>query len=152
MSVVDRLKELGLALPPPPKPVAVYAPAVRAGEFIFVSGQLPTLDGKMQYRGQIGKELTIEQAQEAARLAALNCLAAIGQLTALDGLTRIVKMTGYMVCGTGFHDHPKVLNVASTMLTYAFGDAGRHSRVALGVHSLPRSAPVEVDMIVMAPA
>jgi enamine deaminase RidA (YjgF/YER057c/UK114 family) len=149
MSVQEKLAEMGLTLPSPPKPLAVYVPAVRAGHLIFVSGQLPLVDGHLQQQGKVGRQVGLEQAQELARLAALNCLSAVSELVPLDQLAQIVKLTGYVACDPDFYDQPKVMNGASMMLSYVFGEAGRHARAAIGVNVLPLNSPVEVEMIVL---
>jgi enamine deaminase RidA (YjgF/YER057c/UK114 family) len=150
MSVEERLHELGLHLPEPPKPVAAYVPAVRTDETIFVSGQVPLVSGKLAHQGRVGHEVNLEEAQDAARLCALNCLAVVSAMINLDDVAQIVKVTGYVAANQNFTDQPKVINGASMMLTYVFGPAGRHARAAVGVFNLPLGAPVEVEMIVRA--
>ncbi len=145
----QRIKELGITLPEASAPVANYVPTLRVGKLLFVSGALPRSGGEMLYKGKVGRELTVEQGYEAARLAALSCLAAIRQaLGTLNKVRRIVRVTGYVASAEGFNDQPKVVNGASDVLVEIFGDAGRHTRVAIGVYELPLGAPVEVEMIV----
>lgn len=144
-----RLKELGVKLPAPPKPVANYRPAVRVGELLFTSGVIPTIEGRLAFSGRLGKDLTIEQGQEAARLALVNALAVIKQeLGSLNHIVKIVKLTGYIASGPGFTEQPAILNGASDLLILVFDDAGHHARVAVGAAELPLGAPVEVELIV----
>ncbi|MGE0469236.1 MAG: hypothetical protein Nkreftii_002075 [Candidatus Nitrospira kreftii] len=149
MSFEQRLNELGLTLPVPPKPVANYLPVVRVDDLLFLSGVLPSRDGQLVMTGKIGHNLSIEQGVEAARVAVLNGLSIIRSTTgSLDQVKQIVKMVGYIASGPGFVDQPQVLNGASDLLVSLFGDAGRHARVAVGAAELPRHAPVEIDLIV----
>ncbi|TKB72222.1 MAG: RidA family protein [Nitrospira sp.] len=149
MGAEERLKELGLTLPMAPKPVANYVPAVRAGELLFLSGVLPMREGTLQARGKLGRELTIEQGYEAAKLATLNALANMKQeLGSLDRVTRIVRVVGHVASAEGFVQHPAVMNGASDLLVAVFGEAGRHARVAVGAAELPMNAAVEIEMIV----
>jgi enamine deaminase RidA (YjgF/YER057c/UK114 family) len=149
MSYENKLKELGLTLPAPPKPVATYIPAVRAGDLLFLSGVLPSRDGQLIMTGKLGQALSIEQGMEAAKAALLNALAIIrSEVGSLDKVTRIVKMVGHIASAQGFTDQPQVLNGASDLLVAVFGEAGRHARVAVGAAELPREAPVEIELIV----
>lgn len=148
MGYEDRLKELGLVLPAPPKPVATYVPAVLAGNLLFLSGVLPMQDGQLAFVGKLGRDLTVAQGVEAARVAALNALAIAKQeLGGLDRITRVVKVVGHVASAEGFTDQPQVLNGASDLLVAIFGEAGRHARVAVGAAELPRRAAVEIEMI-----
>ena len=148
LNAENRLKELNIQLPPAVVPVANYIPVVRVGKLLFVSGALPIDGDGLLYRGKLGRELTIENGYEAARLAALNCLAAVRQaLGTLNKVRRVVRVTGYVASAEGFNDQPKVVNGASDLLVEIFGEAGKHARVAIGVYELPLGAPVEVDMI-----
>jgi len=149
MSHEAKLKELGLTLPDPPKPVANYVPVVRVGELLFLSGVLPSRDGQLIMTGKLGQELTIEQGKEASRVAVLNGLSIIRHAAgSLDRVKQIVKMVGHIASAPGFTDQPQVLNGASDLLVSIFGDAGRHARVAVGAAELPRQAPVEIELIV----
>ncbi len=149
MSYEAKLKELGVTLPDPPKPVANYVPAVRVGDLLFLSGVLPSRDGQLIMTGKLGQELSIEQGVEAARVAVLNGLSIIRSATGLlDRVKQIVKMVGHIASAPGFTDQPQVLNGASDLLVSLFGDAGRHARVAVGAAELPRHAPVEIELIV----
>lgn len=149
MSFEQRLNELGLTLPAPPKPVANYLPVVRVDNLLFLSGVLPSRDGQLVMTGKVGQNLSIEQGVEAARVSVLNGLSIIRSTTgSLDQVKQIVKMVGYIASAPGFVDQPQVLNGASDLLVSLFGDAGRHARVAVGAAELPRHAPVEIDLIV----
>ena len=149
MHYEEKLRELGVTLPAPPKPVANYVPAVRVGDLLFLSGVLPSRDGQLIVTGKLGGSLTVEQGMEAARVAVLNGLSIIrSQAGSLDRVKQIVKMVGYIASAPGFTDQPQVLNGASDLLVSVFGEAGRHARVAVGAAELPRQAPVEIELIV----
>ena len=149
MSYEQKLKQLGLELPAPPKPVANYLPAVRSGDLLFLSGVLPSREGQLIMTGKLGENLTVEQGIEAARLAVLNGLSIIrSEAGSLDRVKQIVKMVGYIASAPGFTDQPQVLNGASDLLVSVFGESGRHARVAVGAAELPRCAPVEIELIV----
>ena len=148
MGYEEKLKELGLELPQAPKPVATYIPAVRAGDLLFLSGVLPMQNGHLAFAGKLGRELTVPQGMEAAKVAVLNALAIAKQeLGSLDRITRVVKVVGHVASAEGFTDQPQVLNGASDLLVAIFGDAGRHARVAIGAAELPRRAALEIEMI-----
>ncbi|MBT1193410.1 RidA family protein [Rhodococcoides kroppenstedtii] len=144
----ERLAKLGLTLPPVVPPVASYVPAVRSGDHVFTSGQLPMVDGALHATGKVGAEVDPEVATEAARLCALNALAAIDALVGLESITRVVKVVGFVASAPGFTGQPGVINGASHLLGDVFGDAGVHARSAVGVAELPLGAPVEVELIV----
>lgn len=149
MSFEARIKELGLTLPETPRPVANYVPAVQVGNMIFVSGQVPTVAGQLLSKGKLGREISIEQGQEAARTALLNSLAAVRSLTGtLDVVRRIVKLNGWVASAEGFGNQPQVVNGASLLLEEIFGEAGKHARAAIGVAELPFGAPVELELVV----
>jgi enamine deaminase RidA (YjgF/YER057c/UK114 family) len=149
MSFEERLRQLGIELPPPPKPVATYVPAVQAGDLLFLSGVIPFRDGQVALTGKLGRELTVERGVEAARIALLNALAIIrSELGTLDRVKRVVRMVGHVASAEGFVQHPTVINGASDLLVSLFGEAGRHARVALGAAELPLRAPVELELIV----
>ncbi|MFZ5877655.1 MAG: RidA family protein [Nitrospirota bacterium] len=151
MAVEDRLRALGLELPPAPRPVASYVPAVRSGELLFLSGILPMKEGQPAWTGKLGRELTVEQGAEAARLACLNALAVIkAELGSLDAVARIVRLGGHVASADGFTQQPAVVNGASDLLVAIFGDAGRHARLALGASELPLGAAIELELIVQA--
>ena len=150
-SAEARVRELGIQIPTLPPPVAIYVPAVRTGDLVFASGQTPTVDGVLQVQGKLGGEVSIEQGQQAARLAALNCVAEVrGLLGSLDRVARIVRLTGFVASATGFTQQPAVVNGASQLIEEVFGEAGRHARSAIGVAELPGGAPVEIELIVAA--
>jgi enamine deaminase RidA (YjgF/YER057c/UK114 family) len=144
----DRLAALGLTLPPVPAPVAAYVPAVRTGGFVYTSGQLPTVDGKLPAVGKVGAEVSAADAADLARTCALNAIAAAASAAGgLDAIGRIVKVTGFVASAPGFSGQPQVLNGASELLLEVFGEDGRHARSAVGVAELPLNAPVEVELI-----
>ena len=148
MSFEAKLAELGITLPPAPKPVATYIPAVRAGDLLFLSGTGPFKDGAVVYAGKLGKDLTVEQGYEAARLTLLNALAIVRQeLGTLDRVTRIVRLTGHVASAEGFAQQPAVINGASDLLVQIFGEAGRHARLALGAAELPLNMAIELELI-----
>ncbi len=149
MNPEAKLAAMGLALPPPPKPVGAYVPAVRSGNLLFVSGQLPMRDGELLVKGRVGGEVALEEARTCARQAALNALAAVaGELGSLAKVRRVVRLTGYVASAPGFTDQALVLNAASELLVEVFGEAGRHSRAAVGAAELPLGAPVELELVV----
>jgi enamine deaminase RidA (YjgF/YER057c/UK114 family) len=149
MSAEEQLKALGLTLPPAPKPVASYVPSVRSGTLLFLSGILPMKDGKPAWTGKLGRELTVEQGAEAARLACLNALAVVrAELGTLDAVKRIVRLGGHVASAEGFTQQPAVVNGASDLLVAIFGGAGRHARLALGASELPLGAAIELELIV----
>lgn len=142
-----KLAELGLKLPDVSPPLAAYVPAVRTGNHVYVSGQLPLADGKLLATGKVGAEVSADQAKELAARCALNALAALESVVGLGKVVRIVKVNGFVASANGFTDQPSVINGASELLGEVLGEAGRHARSAVGVAELPRNAPVEVDLI-----
>lgn len=148
-SVEERLAELGHSIPDATAPVAAYVPAVRSGNLVFTSGQLPMADGVLMGTGRVGAEVTPEDAAAMAARCALNALAAIRtELGTLDNVVRVVKVVGYVASDPGFTGQPAVVNGASELLGRAFGPAGAHARSAVGVAVLPMGAPVEVEVVV----
>jgi enamine deaminase RidA (YjgF/YER057c/UK114 family) len=148
MRVEAKLSELGLELPPAPRPAANYVGAAQAGNLLFISGHGPTKDGKFAYIGKVGKDLSTEEGYEAARLVTLNCLASAKTVIGdLDRITRVVKILGMVNCTEDFGEQPKVINGASDLLVHLFGDSGRHARSAVGMQSLPFGIAVEIEMI-----
>ena len=144
----ERLAALGLTLPPVVPPVAAYVPSVRTGSYVYVSGQLPTVDGKLPAVGKVGDAVTAEDAAGMARTCALNAQAAAAAAAGgLEGIRRIVKVTGFVASAPGFTGQPQVINGASELLIEVFGEDGRHARSAIGVAELPLNAPVEVELI-----
>lgn len=148
MSPRARLAELGLELPAVAKPVAAYVPAVRTGDLVFTSGQLPLVGGQLALSGLVGDAVTPDQAHDLARTCALNALAAVDALVGLDAVTRVVKVVGFVASAPGFTGQPAVVNGASELLGAVFGEAGQHARSAVGVAVLPLDAPVEVELVV----
>jgi enamine deaminase RidA (YjgF/YER057c/UK114 family) len=142
-----RLAELGLTLPRVAPPVAAYVPAVQSGNHVYVSGQLPMVDGKLAQTGKVGADVSPEQGAELARICALNALAAIDALVGLGRVVKIVKVTGFVASADGFTGQPTVVNGASDLFGDVLGELGRHSRSAVGVAELPLGAPVEVEVI-----
>lgn len=143
-----RLAALGLSLPPVATPVAAYMPAVRTGNYVYVSGQLPIVDGKLQATGKVGASVGTEEAAALARVCALNGLAAAaGAAGGLDAITRIVKVTCFVASAPSFTGQAQVANGASEFLIQVLGDAGKHARSAIGMAVLPLDSPVEVELI-----
>lgn len=149
MSASERLAALGLTLPEVATPVAAYVPAVRTGNHVYTSGQLPLAGGKLQGTGKVGDSVTVEQAAGCARTAALNTLAAAAQAAGgLDAIKRVVKVVCFVSSATDFTGQAQVANGASELLVDVFGDAGQHARSAVGMAVLPLDAPVEVEIVV----
>lgn len=143
-----KLAELGIELPAVAAPVAAYVPAVRTGQYVYTSGQLPFVDGTLAATGKVGAELSAEEAKRHARTCALNALAAVHELVGLDGVARVVKVVGFVASAEGFTGQPAVVNGASELLGEVFGEAGAHARSAVGVAELPLGAPVEIELVV----
>ncbi|MEP7033716.1 MAG: RidA family protein [Actinomycetota bacterium] len=147
--IEERLTELGIELPAAPAAIAAYVPVRVTGRLAYVSGQVPLVDGRPLHPGKVGDTVTIEQGAEAARRCALQALSALrAALGSLDLVRGIVQVTAFVASGTAFTDQPKVANGASELLVEVFGEAGRHSRVAVGVAELPLGVPVEIAVIV----
>lgn len=148
MSAEKRLQELGIALPTAPKPVANYIPCLRVGDLLFVSGHGPYDDGKTIIAGKLGRDLTVEEGSRTARNVVLNVLSSVkAALGDLDQVRRVVKLLGMVNCTEDFKDQPKVINGASDLLVEIFGEAGKHTRSAVGMQALPNGIPVEIEMI-----
>ena len=148
MTPSQRLKEAGITLPTPPAPVGSYVPGMRVGNLVMVSGQIPLADGKLTAAGRVGRDLTTEQAQAAARVCGLNALAIASDVAGgLDRIARIVRLAVFVNSADGFTDQPKVANGASDLMVEIFGDQGRHVRAAVGANELPLNAAVEVELI-----
>ncbi|MGB6577467.1 MAG: RidA family protein [Streptosporangiaceae bacterium] len=144
----ERLAALGLTLPPVVPPVAAYVPAVRTGRYVYTSGQLPMVNGKLPAVGKVGDEVSAQDAAGMARTCALNALAAAASAAGgLEAIRRIVKVTGFVASAPGFGGQAQVINGASELLIEVFGEDGKHSRSAIGVAELPLNAPVEVELI-----
>jgi len=142
-----RLAELGLELPPVAAPLAAYVPAVQSGRQVYISGQLPLVDGTLMTTGKVGAGVSAERANELAAICALNALAAVDALVGLEAVAKVVKVTGFVAAADGFTAIPTVVNGASELLGTVFGEAGKHARSAVGVAELPLGAPVEVEVI-----
>lgn len=148
MSVAEKLKELGVTVPEPLPAMGSYVPAVLAGNILFVAGHPPVENGKIRYKGKVGKDVTLEDGRHAAQLCIINCLAAArGVLGDLDRIERVVKLTGYVNCLEDFEKHPDVINGASDLLEQIWGENGRHARAAVGSISLPANIAVEVEAV-----
>lgn len=148
MTVSARLAELGIELPEVVTPLAAYVPAVRTGNLVYTSGQLPMVAGTLRQSGKVGADVSQEDAKDLARICALNGLAAVHSLVGIDAVTRVVKVVGFVASAPGFNGQPGVVNGASQLFGEVFGDAGAHARSAVGVSELPLDAPVEVEIIV----
>jgi len=143
-----RLRELGYELPAVPEPAGAYVPATRAGTLIFTAGQIPLEGGELRRTGKVGDAVSLEEAKGAARLCALNALAAAAaEAGGLNNIRRIVKVTGFVASAPDFNDQPQVINGASELIGEVFGEAGLHARSAVGVAELPLNAPVEVELV-----
>ena len=149
MNIEEKLTELGITLPTVSPPAGDYVPTVKSGNLLFVSGQLPSRSGKVLIAGKVGREIELVHAQDAARLCAINALAAIkSQIGSLDQIRQIVRLEVYVNSAPGFTDQSQVANGASQLLNDLFGQAGQHARVAIGVTELPLDAAVELAMCV----
>ena len=148
MTVSDRLAELGIELPEVAQPLAAYVPAVRTGNLVYTSGQLPMQGGQLPAEGKVGGEVSAEDGKALARICGLNALAAVHALVGIDSVVRIVKVVGFVASAPGFNGQPAVINGASELMGEVFGPAGAHARSAVGVSELPLNAPVEVELIV----
>ncbi len=148
ISPESKLGELGIELPKPISPIGAYIPYKVVGKHLWISGMIPVLEGKLVYEGKVGQMLTLEQAQECAKVATFNALSwareAVGSLEKIKG---VIRLQGFIASADGFYEHPKVLNSASDLLLALFGEEGRHTRIAVGVYSLPLNAPLEIDFL-----
>lgn len=148
MTASQNLARLGLTLPTVPTPVAAYVNAVRSGNLLFLSGGLP-IDGEKKVIGQVPRDVSIEEAQEGARMIILNRLAVIeAEIGSIDNVARIVSLNGFVNSAADFYDHPKVINGASELLLEIFGDKGKHARTALGAAALPLNVAVEINLTI----
>lgn len=148
LSYEERAKSIGIKIPQAATPIGAYVLAVQGGTLLYTAGQGPVRDGVTVFKGKVGRDLTVEDAYEAAKLAALNCLAAARSiLGTLDRIDRIVKVNGYVNSAPGFTEQAKVMNGASDLLAQLFGQKGRHARTSVGVSELPQDIAVEVDLI-----
>lgn len=149
MNPEEELRKLGITLPEPSKPLAAYVAAVRTGNYLFISGQLPIVDGNLLYKGKIPVDVSVDDGYKAAETIAINIIAIIkGELGSLDKVKRVVRINGLVQSADDFTQHPAVINGASELFVKVFGDKGKHSRVAMGVNSLPMNTAVEIDAII----
>ena len=149
MSAEDRIKELGLTLPQPPKPGGNYVPGVRVGNLLYLSGHGPSrVDAVPAARGKVGRDLSVEEGYKVAREVGVNLLGtARSLLGSLDKVKRVVKVLGMVNSAEGFGDQPKVINGFSDLMVEVFGENGRHARSAVGMAELPSGIPIEIEMI-----
>lgn len=148
--IEEKLASIGISLSSPPQPIGSYIPVIQSGKLIFVSGQIPLVQGTLpeKYRGKIPSKVSITDAVEGAKQCTINGLEQINKsLGNLEGITKFVKITGYVNCDPSFKDHAKVINGASDLLLEIFGEKGKHTRVAVGASSLPLDSVVEVDIL-----
>ena len=146
--IENRLNELGIKLPEAAAPAANYIPFLVTGNQLYISGQLPMQDGKLHVTGQLGEDVSLEQGQEAARLCAINILAQLKQaLGGFERFERLIKLGGFVNAPATFVDHPQVINGASNLMVEVLGDAGHHTRFAVGAAGLPFNAAVEIDAL-----
>ena len=144
----EKLASLNITLPDPPKPAGSYVPVMIAGRLVFVSGQIPLKEGKVQYFGKVSKDISVEEAQKAAKLCIINALAHLkNELGNLDKISKIIRVSGYVNSTPEFVEHPRVINAASDLLYEIFGSRSQHSRIAIGVASLPLNSCVEIDVV-----
>jgi len=144
----EKLKELGIELPPAPEALGSYVPARRTGNLLFLSGILPLVDGTLLRTGKVGAELTLQDAQREALKVVINALSVLKAATGdLDSVAGCVKVTGYVASAPGFNEQHLVMNPLSEVIAKTFGDAGRHARAAVGVSELPLDAPLEVEFV-----
>ncbi len=147
--IEEKLKSANITLPIPPKPAGSYIPVTSSGNIVYVSGQIPIKDGKISYKGKVPTEQSLENAQSAAKLCVINALSHLkNELGNLDRISKILRISGFVNSTPEFTEHPKVINAASDLLYDIFGKDGQHSRIAVGVSSLPLDSTVEIDMMV----
>ncbi len=148
MTPEEKLKSLGVELPDAPKPLGAYVPFVKTGNLVYLSGMLPLREGKLTKAGRVGESVTVEEAAGAARTAAINALSVLkSSVGSLDKVKRCVRIEGYVSSAQDFIDQPRVLNGASNFMFEVFGEAGLHTRTAVGVNILPLNSPVEISFI-----
>jgi enamine deaminase RidA (YjgF/YER057c/UK114 family) len=148
MEIDNTLSSLGISLPSPPAAAGSYVHVVVTGKLAFVSGQIPLSAGEVKFRGKVGKDISVADGQDAAKLCVINALAQLkASLGSLESISRIVKVTGFVNCEPTFTEHPKVINGASDLLVKVFGDSGRHARAAVGMNSLPLDSAVVVELV-----
>lgn len=146
--IEEKIASMNIKIPVPPKPAGSYIPVVRTGNLLFVSGQIPIKDGKVEFQGKVPSDASIDDAQQAARLCIINVLAQLkSEIGTLDKVSKIVRLSGFVNSASDFFEQPKVINAASDLLFEIFGEKGRHSRIAVGVASLPLNSTVEIDLV-----
>lgn len=144
-----KLQDMGIIIPDVPKPAASYVPAVQTGNLVYTAGQASKKDGILIYKGKLGKDLTVEEGYEAAKISIINCLAVLkGHLGSLDRIKKVVKLLGFVASTSEFDQQPFVINGASDLLIKVFGEKEKHARSAIGTNTLPFGTPVEIEMIV----
>ena len=149
MLVEEKLRKLGIELPPVPEPVAEYLPYRKTGNLIYISGQDCRINGELKYEGKVGAEVTEEEGYQAAKIAVIRCLAVLkSAIDDLDDLVQVVNLRGFVNSAPGFVRQPMVINGASEFLVQLFGEKGKHSRCALSANELPFNTPVEIEMVV----
>ena len=147
--IEDKLRELSIELPTPPSPAGSYIPVVTTGNLAFVSGQIPMIEGKVVFEGKVPDKQSLDEARDAAKICIINGLAQLkANLGSLDKITKFVRISGFVNSNPEFTEQPKVINAASDLLVEIFGDMAKHSRIAVGVASLPLNSTVEIDMVV----
>ena len=147
--IEDRLRELSIEIPIPPNPAGSYIPVVTTGNLAFVSGQIPMKDGKVIFEGKVPEKQSLDSARDAAKICIINGLAQLkANLGTLDKITKFIRISGFVNSSPDFIEQPKIINAASDLLVEIFGDAAKHSRIAVGVASLPLNSTVEIDMVV----
>ena len=146
--IEEKIKSLEITLPNPPTPAGSYIPAIKTGNLLFISGQIPMESGKVLFTGKVTDE-NLETAQKAARMCAINLLAQMKrELGSLDKVKKIVRLSGFVNSDAEFYQHPKVINAASDLFFEIFGDKGKHSRIAVGVACLPLNSMTEIDAVI----
>ena len=148
IDVRAKLAELGWTLPIAATPVAAYVPAIQTGNLVFTAGQLPIVEGKIVAIGKVGKDVSVHDAKKLAQICALNCLAAVQTVVEVNTIAKIVRVVGYINGMPGFVNQPDVVNSASELFLYIWGEAGKHARSSIGVSELPLSSPLEIELTV----
>ena len=147
--IEDKLKELSIEIPTPPSPAGSYIPVVTTGNLAYVSGQIPMKEGKVVFEGKVPEIQSLDSARDAAKICIINGLAQLkANLGSLDKITKFVRISGFVNSSPDFTEQPKVINAASDLLVEIFGEMAKHSRIAVGVSSLPLNSTVEIDMVV----
>ena len=147
--IEDKLKKLSIEIPTPPSPAGSYIPVVTTGNLAYVSGQIPMKEGKVVFEGKVPEKQSLDSARDAAKICIINGLAQLkANLGSLDKITKFIRISGFVNSSPDFTEQPKVINAGSDLLVEIFGDIAKHSRIAVGVASLPLNSTVEIDMIV----